>query len=263
MLIDMHVHCGRQFFPMRSLDGKDIIDVMDRHGIDIAIISNCDGIYYDFHGCNEQLEEILAYAPQRLYGYVVVNPNYPLESMELLRRYAEHPGFLGAKFHASWHAQPIDGKAFEPLFALCEKLSMPVLIHSYVVDDYADQVSSPDRIMNVAKRHFSPLIIAHLGGNHLRTVRAMLEGGNPPHVYTDISTGRERASQLYAWKQGKLEEVVKAIGAEKVLFGTDFAPLDPSISMGMLVDSALTEKERELIMFRNAARLFHLPIAHP
>lgn len=256
MIIDMHTHCGYQFFPMRAEDGAKMLEVMDRFDIDVAVISNIEGIFYDFRSANQRLETILGQAPQRLFGYVIVNPNYPDESLELIARYAAHPQFVGVKLHASWHNKPIDGPEFDTLFAACEKYGLPVLIHSYVVDDAADQISSPERIMRVAARHANPLIIAHMGGNHRRMIRAVLEGGNPPHVYTDISTGRERASQLHAWSVGRIEEAVHALGANKILFGTDFPPLDPAISFGMMEDAQLAPQDKQAIYCRNAAGIF-------
>lgn len=259
-IIDVHTHCGYQFFPMRCDNASHVLTVMDRFGIDLTVLSSIEAIFYDFRGANERIEQVLLACPERLYGYIVVNPNYPHESQELIGRYAEHPQFLGVKMHPSWHNKAIDGTAFAPLFASCEKHGLPVLIHSYVVDDAADQVSSPERILRVAKRHANPLIIAHMGGNHHRMIRAMLDEGNPAHVFTDISTGRERASQLYAWSVRRVEDAVQALGAEKILFGTDFPPLDPSISFGMMRDAQLSVDEQEAIYWRNARRIFKFPV---
>lgn len=254
----MHVHAGYQFFPMNCDSGQKLIEVMDRFDIDAAIVSSVDGIFYDFHGANEKLESILDYNQNRLFGYIIANPNYLPHSKELIFRYAQHPQFKGVKMHASWHNKPIDGIEYEQLFEVCEELELPVLIHSYVVDNVADQYSSPERIMRVAARHKNPLIIAHMGGNHSRMVKAVLDCGNPSHIYTDISTGRERASQLYAWETGRIDYVVGLLGASKVLFGSDFPPLDPAISFGMLRDSRLSEREKEMILFENSSKLFNI-----
>jgi predicted TIM-barrel fold metal-dependent hydrolase len=124
-----------------------------------------------------------------------------------------------------------------------------------VVGDFEDQVSSPERIANVAKLHKNPIIVAHMGGNSRRTCKAIKGIEN---LYIDISSGRERASQLYVWELGRVEEAVKEIGADKVLFGSDLPLLDPAICMGMMEDSKLTEEEREKIMWKNAARIFKL-----
>jgi predicted TIM-barrel fold metal-dependent hydrolase len=159
------------------------------------------------------------------------------------------------KLHASWHNRPIDGPEFAPIFELCEELALPVLIHSYVVDDFGDQNSCPERIANVAKRHKNPLIAAHMGGNARRCFKA-LRGLD--HVYVDISSGRERASQLYVWRYGRVDEAVAELGAERVLFGSDFPLLDVSICMGMMADAHLDDNTRDLIMSGNARRIFGL-----
>ena len=255
MIIDTHVHCGFFYFPIRQLDADGMLAVMDRFGIDISIISNIDGLFYDFNDCNDAIKLMLAKAPDRLKGYVVCNPNYLEKSLAEIKKYARHPDFVGVKLHASWHNRPIDGSEFAPIFELCEELMLPVLIHSYVVDDTGDQNSCPERIANVARRHKNPLITAHMGGNARRCFKALR---NFEHVSVDISSGRERASQLYVWRCGRVDEAVIEMGAKRVIFGSDFPLLDVSICMGMMEDARLDDKTRDLIMSGNAQRIFGL-----
>mgnify|MGYP005843142003 CR=1 FL=1 len=255
MIIDMHVHYGFLFFPINLFSSDDLVKKMDTFKIDVGIVSNVRGIFYDFRDCNRELHNAISKYPGRLKGYIVVNPNYIEESIEQIVEYSKEPQFVGVKLHASWHNKPIDGCEFAPIFEKCDELKLPVLVHSYVVDDFSDQVSSPERIVNVAKRYSNPIIVAHMGGNSKRTIKAVK---NIENVYIDISSGRERASQLYVWQFGRVDEAVKELGADKILFGTDFPLLDPSICMGMMEDSYLGDEERELIMYKNACKVFNM-----
>jgi uncharacterized protein len=255
MIIDVHVHYGYLFFPIKLFGVPDLIKKMDVFGLDISIISNLRGIFHDFRDCNRELYEAISGYPDRLKGYIVVNPNYPEESLRQIEEYSKIKQFIGVKLHASWHNQPIDNKKFDVIFEKCEELDLPVLVHSYVADDSADQVSCPERIANVAMRHKNPIIIAHMGGNSKRTARAVKDIGN---VYIDISSGRERATQLYVWKLGRVDDAVRELGAERVLFGSDFPLLDPSICMGMMEDSKISGREKELVMYKNAKRIFDI-----
>lgn len=255
MIIDTHVHYGYIFFPIKVRTAEDIVDAMEKFHIDIGIVSNIAGIFYDFRGCNQELYDAISKYPDRLKGYIVINPNYIDESLEDLDRYSKFSQFVGVKLHASWHNKPIDGPEYEVLFKRCEELNLPILIHSYVVDDYSDQVSSPERIANVAKRHTNPIIMAHLGGNYRRACKAVK---NVENIYVDISSGRERGSQLYVWELGRISDSVAELGADRVLFGTDFPLLDPAICFGMIEDAGLDEKEREMVMWRNANKLFKI-----
>lgn len=257
MFVDVHVHYGYLFVPIKYLDISEIVKTMDKFNINVGIISNIRGIFYDFRNCNSELYKEISKYPDRLKGYIVANPNYMKESLEEIKKYSKMPQFVGVKLHASWHNKPIDGAEFEPIFSLCEELNFPVLIHSYVVEDYADQVSSPERIANVAKRHSNPLIIAHMGGNSRRTNKA---AKNIDNLYIDISSGRERASQLYVWELGRVDEAVKELGAEKILFGSDFPLIDPAMCIGMMEDAGITQEQRDLISWKNACKIFKLKI---
>ncbi|MFO7637259.1 MAG: amidohydrolase family protein [Clostridia bacterium] len=252
MIIDVHIHYGYLFLPIRAAKAPELIASMDNYGIDLGIVSHLGGIFGDFRQCNRELKEAISPYSDRLKGYIVVNPNYPAEALAQLEEFAREPSFVGVKLHASWHDQPIDGPAYRTIFDKCEELSLPVLVHSYVIGE-DDQVSSPERIARVAKRHAIPLIMAHMGGNATRGCRAVMEAEN---LYMDISSGRERASQLYVWELGRVENAVRQLGADKVLFGSDLPLLDPAICMGMMADSNLTATERRMVMGDNAARIF-------
>jgi uncharacterized protein len=255
MIIDVHVHCGFMFFPIKASVSEDLIKAMDEFNIDVGIVSPIEGIFYASMDCNQKMYDSIKKFPDRLKGYIVVNPNYPMEAMEQLEKFSKIPQFIGVKVHPSWYNRPVDGPEFEPVFNKCEELDLPVLVHSYVIGDQEDQVSCPERIANVARRHGNPIIVAHMGGNSGRTCKVIK---NIDNMYMDISSGRERASQLYVWELGRIDDAVKEIGADKILFGSDMPLLDPSICFGMMEDSNLSGEDREKIMWKNANRIFKL-----
>lgn len=254
MIIDVHVHFGFLYFPIETPTANSIINTMDQFGIDISIISNIQGLFYDFRDCNEIMFSAIEQHPKRLKGYVVLNPNYPEISKDKLMKFKDHPQFAGVKLHASWHNSPIDGTDYEKIFEWCDELKIPMLIHSYVVDDYDDQVSSPERIANVAKRCSNSIIMAHMGGNARRACKA---AAGIENLYMDISSGRERAEQLYVWQLDRIAGAVNEVGAEHILFGTDFPLLDPSICCGMFEDANIDSRTREMISWENANRIFN------
>ena len=49
--------------------------------------------------------------------------------------------------------------------------------------------------------------------------------------------------------------VVKAAGADRVIFGSDMPLLCPSVNLGMIEQANLSKKEKELILGGNIARL--------
>jgi uncharacterized protein len=259
VIVDVHMHYGYQFFPVDVPGEDELICAMDRFGIDIGIVSSFRGIFYDFRNCNEELASAISRYPDRLKGYIVLNPNYIDESLRQLDYFSATGLFCGVKLHASWHNKAIDGPEFEVLINKTESKGLPVLVHSYVVDDYADQVSSPERVANMARRHPSVrVILAHMGGNARRAVRAVK---NVKNIYLDISCGRENASQLYVWEMGRIDDAVAVLGADRILFGTDIPLIDPSICLGMIQDAEITADEKDMIMWKNACRIFGIEYA--
>jgi Predicted metal-dependent hydrolase of the TIM-barrel fold len=255
MLIDVHLHYGFEFFPIRASVSEDLIRAMNKFNIDVGIVSSVGGIWYTYPDCNREMYDSIKKFPDRLKGYIVVNPNYPGAAIRQLEEYSQIPQFVGVKVHPSWHNKFVDGPEYEPIFQKCEELNLPVLVHSYVIDDYEDQVSCPERIANVARKHKNPIIVAHMGGNSKRACKAIKDVDN---LYMDISSGRERASQLYVWELGRVENAAREIGAEKILFGSDLPLLDPAICIGLMEDSVLSDKERELIMWKNSSKIFKI-----
>jgi predicted TIM-barrel fold metal-dependent hydrolase len=73
-----------------------------------------------------------------------------------------------------------------------------------------------------------------------------------PNLYVDL------CSSLYALSPEAAVELIHAYGADKVLWGTDY-PMWESISeMEYFNRLDLTDKERSLILYENAAKLLNL-----
>ncbi len=55
-----------------------------------------------------------------------------------------------------------------------------------------------------------------------------------------------------------LELAIEAIGAERILFGTDTPLLDPHAQLARVIGADLTDSDRALILGENLARLLGL-----
>ena len=56
----------------------------------------------------------------------------------------------------------------------------------------------------------------------------------------------------------QLEYIVKLMGADHVLYAIDYPYMKPENAYEFLMESSLTEEEKELIAYKNAERLLHL-----
>ena len=60
------------------------------------------------------------------------------------------------------------------------------------------------------------------------------------------------------WPNGFLEFMARAIGAERILFGSDYTMMDQELMLGVVVGASLSIPEKENILYNNAKALFRL-----
>jgi len=253
MIIDVHAHYGYTFFPIRVEREDDIVKYMNIYGIDKCIMSNFRGIFYELNNANYEVMKAIEKYPRRLYGYIVVNPNYQEESIKEIKHYAEVKGFVGVKIHPAWHGVPVDSELYKSIFESCERAKLPVLAHSFVSEFLGDQVSAPERLARIAPRYSIPIIMGHMGGNSRRGIKAAKGIEN---LFVEISGGRQDADSPTGWNTQRVEVAVKELGADKVMFGTDLPLVEPACAMGIMDDAELTTDEKEMVMYKNAERIF-------
>ncbi|MDP2953488.1 MAG: amidohydrolase family protein [Chloroflexota bacterium] len=79
-----------------------------------------------------------------------------------------------------------------------------------------------------------------------------------PNAYFDLSECIAEAMGGYGMAPGDIIALIRAIGAERVLFGSDFPWYEPATVLQGVLKLGLTEEERRLILGENAMRVFKL-----
>jgi predicted TIM-barrel fold metal-dependent hydrolase len=99
---------------------KAVLDEMDRHGIERAMI----GLGSD------EARRALRQHPDRFFGSFEVNPNQGMEGVRaLVRAHEEHGIKAATAFPAGLCPQvPINDKKFYPIYAKCVELDLPICI---------------------------------------------------------------------------------------------------------------------------------------
>lgn len=156
-------------------------------------------------------------------------------------------GLRGIKLHPDFQNFPADSDKMMPIY---EKLSgrLPVLFHA---GDIVNTYSSPKRIARVHDAFPNLTIIAaHLGG--YRRWEEALEYLSGTDVYFDTS------SSLWALTKEKAEFYIKSHNINRILYGTDFPMSGHESELKRFYSIDLTDEERELILYKNAAELLNL-----
>ena len=158
-------------------------------------------------------------------------------------------GLRGVKLHPDFQRFEADSDKAMHIFELCEAAGLPVLVHT---GDHRFDFSNPNRIVNVL-RTFPKLkfVGAHFGGWSVwdDAVRMLSDFDN---ITVDTS------STFYALGRDRSRALIRAWGADRVMFGTDYPMWNAQPEIDCMLEMALTEDEYRRIFWDNAANLFGL-----
>ena len=156
-------------------------------------------------------------------------------------------GLAGAKLHPDFQRFRADDPQVFFLYEALAEHKLPLLLHA---GDSRFDFSSPARIANAAGAFPDLTIVAaHLGGWSQWEDGARLLPARE-NVLVDTS------SSLYSLPPVRAREIIRAFGAQRVLFGTDFPMWDAAGELRRLRVLELEEEEMEMILWRNAAGMF-------
>jgi predicted TIM-barrel fold metal-dependent hydrolase len=244
-VIDAHAHIGPWFnFSTPAWDAQALVHAMDRLGIDVACVSATAGFGPDARAGNDQVATAIARYPDRLLGYVAVNPNESAQLIRELQRLTQGEGFIGVKMHPMMHQLPLDGVAYAAAFEAAASQNAPVLMHIWLNLPGGD----PENVIPLAERYpTAPLIMGHAGGEVAGIRRSIEIAMRFPNVYLDLV-----GSAMYA---GMIEEVVDGIGPNRLLFGTDCTFFDARPQVGRIAFAALPESVKRQVLGHNMRRV--------
>ena len=139
-------------------------------------------------------------------------------------------------------------KAFKMGEAINER-GLPIMIHC---GDFRYNYSNPEHLKPFLERFPDLTVIgAHFAGWSMWE-KATEELAGTPNLFVDCS------SSLYALSPETAKDLIHAYGADKVLWATDFPMWESTSEMEMFNKIDLTEEERNLILYENAAKLLGL-----
>lgn len=235
---------------------------VDRHGL--------EGIVFLTGGGNDHLASVVRQYPGRFFGFAHHDPFEPNAAAELERAVLEL-GLNGYKVIAPLLDRPINDPAAYPVWAVAERLGIPVLIHFGVLGGGGAISGAPNcnpLLLEEVAQGFPtvPFVIPHFGAGYMREL--LLLCWSCENVYVDTSG----SLQWTRWMPeglsltDVLRRFVEAIGPERIIFGTDSGAL-PRGFIRLYYEEMqracwtlnLDEEEQDLIFYRNAAKLLKIP----
>ena len=226
---------------------------LDRAGVVMVCGVTHQALFADMRAGNDAMERLVRRYPANFRGYVGINPNYPAEITEELKRYDARRGFIGFKFLPSYHEYKVTGDVNVPVFEFADARGLVILSHTWGKDPFC----RPELFVDLAGRYANVTwLMGHAGFGDWKTAAQVAR--DHPNVYLEL-TGA-------CCVAGVIDLFVDIAGSEKIIFGTDFPWFDPHYGLGAVLFSRITDADRQNILYNNAAAILNrlgVDLDHP
>lgn len=127
-IVDTNAYVGRWPFHPFDASAEDLLETMDRNGVDKAVVSSLSAVFYrdPQHGNHELADDIRGYE-DRLIPFATINPTFPGWEADL-HHCVEDLGMEGVRMLPAYHDYEIDAPEAEELLRQCSKLDVPAML---------------------------------------------------------------------------------------------------------------------------------------
>ena len=173
-----------------------------------------------------------------------VHPDYPEESLAEIKRMKTQGVRLIGQLILSYYGWQ-NNYASESFSAILDEAERQDMIVSL-------RTADEDAMDEMVKRHPNLVIVAAHPGEYDSLMRHVARAKLSERYYLDLSG-------VGITRYGALKRLVESLGAERLLFGTNFPSCDPAMFIGaVLRDRHITDDQKEMILAGNAKRLLKL-----
>ena len=237
--------------PKEQLPVSATLSAMDKGGVDRMLISAWVAPR-NVMISNDEVATFVAEAPNRLIGVGSVDISRPMAAVREVRRCVRELKFKAIRVLPwLWEAPPTD-RRFYPVYVACVEEGVPFCTQiGHTGPLMPSEVGRPIYLDQLAL-DFPELVIV---GGHIGypwTDEAVAVATKHPNVYIDTSayTLKRYPQQLLAF--------LRANGASKVLFGTNYPMITAEKALAGLDGLDLPPSTRAKFLGENAARVFRL-----
>ncbi len=251
VVIDGHTHFAGpgKGFPPNTVE--ELLAIMDGNGIDsIVTCAPYSSIGKDrtYDDANRFLVESMSKAPERIIGFLRVNPHLQEHALRSIEEGVKNQGFKGVKVHPRNEAFAINSEELAfPIAELASKLKVPILIHTGEPDTYG--FAQPTLVGDLADSFPDlTLIIGHMGKRLYEDAICVARWFENIILETSFRSHRDIA------------RAVKRVGADRVVYGSDMPFGVPEIEMMKVRLADITAEEKDLVLGDSMARMLSLEV---
>ena len=266
MIIDCHTHLNRyspDLPPTLEERHAALAAEMDAHGIAHAMVLTS----YDVTPERPSPDEVLAAVERDPRISVVAGVSYPhlgADQVAYLRDLLRAGRIRGLKLYPGYQPFHLHDRRVHAVYALAAEFGVPVMVHTGDTFNHSARVryAHPLAVDEVAVDFREvTFVIGHLGNPWF--VDAMEVIYKNENVMGDIS-GLTLGDFQPRYERLALRSVNDVIAyvndPAKLMFGTDWPISDVGSYLRFAERLEMTDEEREGLMWRNAARVFRLPV---
>jgi uncharacterized protein len=231
---------------------------IDRHGLDrVVFVTGRD---------NDELARAVAMHPDKFIGLAHHEITRHDAAAEL-ERAATQLGLRGYKMLAPTIGVPLHDRTLYPVWEVCERLGLPVLIHFGMLGGAGGVSYHPNispAVLEPVARDFPTVdfVVPHFGIQYVTDLLFLC--WSCPNVHVDTSG----SNQWVRWMPYKLtlddlfQRFIETIGPERILFGTDSSWFPRGFALRYLQDQlricrfmGLSHEQLQAVFGGNARRL--------
>ncbi len=258
MIIDTNAYLGPYAFRKLHYQTPDeLLKLMDRKGIDRAVVSSAAAITYrNPQSGNEDVAAAVKPHRDRLIPFAVINPFYAgwQDDLKICR---DEFGMTGLRLYPKWHNYSVaDQCCLDLIGAATERkmvVSIPIRVEDYRQRSWLVDVPDVPLTEMVALVNACPdarfILINGLGYMSSRLARK--DSGLPTNYVIEIS----RLSAVLANEIGHL---VESLGPDRLVFGSGMPFNYPDPALLKIEVLTASEEMKEKIRWKNAAGLLGL-----
>jgi predicted TIM-barrel fold metal-dependent hydrolase len=245
----------------RMIGAKEMLAAMDAEQVDKSVIFGFpwkNEALFKQH--NDYIAEVVNRYPERFVGLGCFDPCSEGAAEETQRCLQETD--LSGIGELAFYQSGIDNSSLarlEPVMEICRNRNCPILIHTNEPVGHQYPGKTPNTLAQIYQLIVAfpknKIILAHWGGGLFffsllkKEVKQRLK-----HVYFDT------AASPYLYDVNVYRLAIELVGAEKILFGSDFPLLPPARYFDEMKAAGLSSVEMQLICGGNATKIFNVAV---
>jgi predicted TIM-barrel fold metal-dependent hydrolase len=252
-VIDVHAHIGRTVSTGQGQSVREYLARMRSANIEQAVLSpvaggrQADGVRDTMRENDAIAAGIRAHPLRFPVGLAAVEVRHEERALEELERAFGRLGLRGLAFHAMFSGFVVGvGSVLDPLLDLADQREALCLMHA-LPEAGAFSMESPRAIGALAERYPRvTFIMGHPAITADQRGAAIEAAAGRENVYLDLA---------FQDSSETVEVLVRALGAERVLFGSDAPFREPESTIRSVHAARISDDDKERILHRNAREL--------